>query len=175
VATDIAARGIDVDSVTHVINLDIPNEPESYVHRIGRTGRAGSGGSALSFCGSDERTFLRDIERLTGKKLEVVPTPTLPAGSREPADRGPRQEQRGRPEQRRHERPRQEHRHEHPRQEQRHEHPRQEPRPDHRPATPPRPQADAQSRPAPAPVHARPAAGHSEPRTFGRGLRRAGR
>src|SRR6185436_18027839 len=77
VATDIAARGIDVDGITHVINLDIPNEPESYVHRIGRTGRAGAGGIALSFCDREERTYLRSIERLTGNKLEVVGTPPI--------------------------------------------------------------------------------------------------
>ena len=55
VATDIAARGIDVDDVTHVINFDLPNEPESYVHRIGRTARAGASGTALSFCDTEER------------------------------------------------------------------------------------------------------------------------
>jgi len=64
VATDIAARGIDVDDITHVINYDLPNEPESYVHRIGRTGRAGASGIAYSFCDADEREYLVDIERL---------------------------------------------------------------------------------------------------------------
>jgi len=83
VATDIAARGIDVDGITHVINLDIPNEPESYVHRIGRTGRAGAGGVAISFCDSEERTYLRSIERLTGKKLEVVGAPPATQHRRE--------------------------------------------------------------------------------------------
>ena len=72
VATDIAARGLDVDNVTHVVNFDLPNEPESYVHRIGRTARAGASGVALSFCDRDERPFLRDIERLTGERLQVV-------------------------------------------------------------------------------------------------------
>ena len=72
VATDIAARGIDVDGVSHVINFDLPHEPESYVHRIGRTARAGASGVALSFCGSDERGLLRDIERLTRQPLQVV-------------------------------------------------------------------------------------------------------
>ena len=72
VATDIASRGIDVDGITHVINFEIPNEPESYVHRIGRTGRAGAAGIALSFCDPSERTFLRDIERLTRARLRVV-------------------------------------------------------------------------------------------------------
>jgi ATP-dependent RNA helicase RhlE len=64
VATDIASRGIDVDNITHVVNYDLPNEPESYVHRIGRTGRAGASGIAYSFCDATERPYLRDIERL---------------------------------------------------------------------------------------------------------------
>jgi ATP-dependent RNA helicase RhlE len=64
VATDIAARGIDVDGISHVINYDLPNIPESYVHRIGRTARAGAEGIAISFCSRDEAPFLRDIERL---------------------------------------------------------------------------------------------------------------
>ena len=72
VATDIAARGIDVDGITHVINYDLPNEPESYVHRIGRTARAGARGVALSFCDRAERDQLRDIERLTKQRLNVV-------------------------------------------------------------------------------------------------------
>jgi len=72
VATDIASRGIDVDGITHVINFELPNEPENYVHRIGRTGRAGAAGIALSFCDPSERTFLRDIERLTHARLRVV-------------------------------------------------------------------------------------------------------
>ena len=72
VATDIAARGIDVDGVTHVINFELPNEPESYVHRIGRTGRAGNTGIAVAFCDASERGFLRDIEKLTRRPLTVV-------------------------------------------------------------------------------------------------------
>jgi ATP-dependent RNA helicase RhlE len=72
VATDIAARGIDIDGITHVINFDLPNVPESYVHRIGRTARAGSSGVALSFCSAEERDLLRDIERLTRRRLAVV-------------------------------------------------------------------------------------------------------
>ncbi len=64
IATDIAARGIDVDGVSHVVNYDLPNIPESYVHRIGRTARAGADGIAISFCDHEERSFLRDIERL---------------------------------------------------------------------------------------------------------------
>ncbi len=69
VATDIAARGIDIDQVTHVVNYELPNIPESYVHRIGRTARAGAEGIAISLCGSDERPFLRDIERLTRQTI----------------------------------------------------------------------------------------------------------
>ncbi len=72
VATDIAARGIDVEDISHVINFDLPNEPESYVHRIGRTARAGAEGTAYSFCSSDERNFLRDIERLIRMPIEVM-------------------------------------------------------------------------------------------------------
>jgi len=72
VATDIAARGIDIDGITHVINYELPNMPESYVHRIGRTARAGASGVALSFCDRDERAYLRDIERLTRRPLTVV-------------------------------------------------------------------------------------------------------
>jgi superfamily II DNA/RNA helicase len=64
IATDIAARGIDVDGVSHVVNYDLPNIPESYVHRIGRTARAGAEGAAISFCAHEERAYLRDIERL---------------------------------------------------------------------------------------------------------------
>lgn len=72
VATDIAARGIDVDDVTHVINYDLPNEPESYVHRIGRTARAGASGTAYSFCDVEERKFLRDIEKLIRLSVPAV-------------------------------------------------------------------------------------------------------
>lgn len=76
VATDIAARGIDVDDITHVINYDLPNEPETYVHRIGRTARAGASGYAYSFCSNEERPLLRQIERLI--RLQV---PAADAGS----------------------------------------------------------------------------------------------
>ena len=69
VATDIAARGIDVDGITHVINFELPHEPETYVHRIGRTARAGAAGVALSFCDGEERAALRDIERLIRKPV----------------------------------------------------------------------------------------------------------
>ncbi len=72
VATDIAARGIDIDGLTHVINFDIPNIPETYVHRIGRTGRAGASGKALSFCDHEEKAFLRDITRLIKRDIPVV-------------------------------------------------------------------------------------------------------
>lgn len=71
VATDIAARGIDVDDITHVINYDLPNEPQGYIHRIGRTARAGAAGIAISFCGSSERSYLRDIERLLKRTIPV--------------------------------------------------------------------------------------------------------
>ncbi|HEY3499235.1 MAG TPA: DEAD/DEAH box helicase, partial [Polyangiaceae bacterium] len=72
VATDLAARGIDVDGISHVINFDLPNEPESYVHRVGRTGRAGARGQAISFCDRDERGLLQDIERLLKKRIQVL-------------------------------------------------------------------------------------------------------
>jgi len=72
VATDIAARGIDVEGISHVINYDLPNIPESYVHRIGRTARAGADGIALSFCDVDERAYLRDIERLIRQRVDIV-------------------------------------------------------------------------------------------------------
>ena len=72
VATDIAARGIDVDGVTHVINFDLPNDPESYVHRIGRTARAGATGMAISFCDHDERAYLSDIEKTIRQGVEVI-------------------------------------------------------------------------------------------------------
>lgn len=78
VATDVAARGIDVDELSHVINFDLPNIPETYVHRIGRTGRAGLGGIAISFCDNQERAFLKDIEKLAGKPIEIVKTHPYP-------------------------------------------------------------------------------------------------
>jgi len=70
VATDIAARGIDIDALPHVVNYELPNVPEDYVHRIGRTGRAGSEGEAVSLVGPDERKFLKDIEKLIGNQIE---------------------------------------------------------------------------------------------------------
>jgi len=75
VATDIAARGIDVSGVSHVFNFELPNVPEQYVHRIGRTARAGAAGLAISFCAEDERPYLRDIERLTRQKITITPLP----------------------------------------------------------------------------------------------------
>ncbi|WP_343715240.1 DEAD/DEAH box helicase [Inquilinus sp.] len=101
VATDIAARGIDVDGVTHVINFELPNVPESYVHRIGRTARAGADGMAISFCDVEERAYLRDIEKLIRQPVPVVEEhayrSTIPfrQGSAGPAPRG-----QGRPQQR---------------------------------------------------------------------------
>ena len=72
VATDIAARGIDIDELTHVINFDLPNVPETYVHRIGRTGRAGANGMAISFCDHEEKAFAKDIQKLIGKSIPLV-------------------------------------------------------------------------------------------------------
>ncbi len=101
IATDIAARGIDVDGVSHVVNFDMPNVPESYVHRIGRTARAGAEGIAISFVANDERAFLRDIERLT--KISIPSTdrrlnPSLgePRGEGKGDNRGGRNGQRNR-------------------------------------------------------------------------------
>jgi ATP-dependent RNA helicase RhlE len=72
IATDIAARGLDIEEISHVINYELPNIPESYVHRIGRTARAGASGLAISFCDREEITFLRDIERLIGLRIQVA-------------------------------------------------------------------------------------------------------
>jgi ATP-dependent RNA helicase RhlE len=92
VATDVAARGIDVEQISHVINYDLPNVPETYVHRIGRTARAGKSGEAWSFCEEGEaRDFLRDIERLTRQKIPVAQTPALPPRApKEDHERSPR-------------------------------------------------------------------------------------
>ena len=104
VATDIAARGIDIDDITHVINYDLPNVPETYVHRIGRTGRAGNAGIAISFCDREERILLRDINKVTDQHIPAVEEhPFLPTGN---ANAAPRQkpqggqQQHGRPPQR---------------------------------------------------------------------------
>jgi ATP-dependent RNA helicase RhlE len=75
IATDIAARGIDIPGVSHVVNFDLPDVPEQYVHRIGRTARAGAAGIAIAFCSPDERSNLRDIERTTRQRIAVAPLP----------------------------------------------------------------------------------------------------
>lgn len=88
VATDIAARGIDIDGISHVINFELPLEPESYVHRIGRTARAGAAGVALSLCDNEERSLLRDIEKTVRMKLPVVDDHPLAVGGEEAAGDG---------------------------------------------------------------------------------------
>ncbi len=75
IATDVAARGIDIPGVSHVINYELPNVPEQYVHRIGRTARAGADGVAIAFCAEDERAYLKDIQKLTGASLERLALP----------------------------------------------------------------------------------------------------
>ena len=75
VATDIAARGIDIDELSHVINFELPNVPETYVHRIGRTGRAGAHGIAMSFCDTEEKAYLRDIQKLISRRIAVTDHP----------------------------------------------------------------------------------------------------
>jgi ATP-dependent RNA helicase RhlE len=79
VATDIAARGIDIDQLEFVVNYDIPNIPETYVHRIGRTGRAGASGKAVSFCNTEERAYVKDIQKLIGLSIPVVSEHAFPA------------------------------------------------------------------------------------------------
>lgn len=91
VATDIAARGIDVDELEYVINYEIPNIAETYVHRIGRTGRAGANGTAISFCDAEEKAFLRDIEKLITKRLTVVDDHPYPLIDNNPV-KAPKQE-----------------------------------------------------------------------------------
>ncbi len=111
VATEVAARGIDVDNITHVINYDLPNVPEQYVHRIGRTARAGQAGIAISFCAPDERAYLRDIERLTKQAVPVMETDlSLRAPSRDERVQRPKGPAgRGRPQQNRKHAPKQHH------------------------------------------------------------------
>ena len=92
VATDIAARGIDVDDLGYVINYEIPNIPETYVHRIGRTGRAGAEGTALSFCDAEEKEYLRDIEKLINKKIPVAENLLFPLTDHNPV-KAPKQQQ----------------------------------------------------------------------------------
>jgi len=72
IATDVAARGIDIDNLDAVINFDIPNVSETYVHRIGRTGRAGNTGNAYSFCSADEKTYIKDIQKLINTAVPVM-------------------------------------------------------------------------------------------------------
>ena len=101
VATDIAARGIDIEELSHVINYDLPNIPETYVHRIGRTGRAGLGGVAFSFCDAQEKDYLKDIQKLISKKIPVVEdhpflpgmTPTDEPAQNQPAHNRPAKNQ----------------------------------------------------------------------------------
>ncbi|MEO5644005.1 MAG: DEAD/DEAH box helicase [Bacteroidia bacterium] len=106
VATDIAARGIDVDDLSHVINYEIPNIAETYVHRIGRTGRAGASGIAISFCDNEERAYVKDITKLIGKQIPIVEehpykmgTPVPPRESRthRPASNGNGRNRSGKP------------------------------------------------------------------------------
>jgi ATP-dependent RNA helicase RhlE len=112
VATDIAARGIHVENVTHVVNYDLPNVPESYVHRIGRTARAGAAGIAISFCNNEERAYLRDIEKLTRMSLPQRAAPAgldmevgQPADKEQRQPRGRSRQRSGRDESRRHHMP----------------------------------------------------------------------
>ena len=84
VATDIAARGIDVDDLSTVINYELPNVPETYVHRIGRTGRAGASGTSISFCDAEEKEFLKDIQKLIGKSIPVVENHPFPLDHSKP-------------------------------------------------------------------------------------------
>jgi ATP-dependent RNA helicase RhlE len=88
VATDIAARGIDVDGISHVVNFDLPNVPETYVHRIGRTARAGAAGTAISLCDADEASFLRDIEKLIRRSIPTMDHRSAPAQHKRPAEQG---------------------------------------------------------------------------------------
>ena len=97
VATDIAARGIDVDGVTHVVNYELPNEPESYVHRIGRTARAGASGIAISLCDENERPQLRDIERTTRQRLTATGAQSVEASQSERTPAKPEQRPQARP------------------------------------------------------------------------------
>ena len=93
VATDIASRGIDVTGISHVVNFDLPVEPESYVHRIGRTARAGTSGIAISFCDQSERAALRAIERVNGVKLQPVGHVPADTGANQPTRPAQRQQQ----------------------------------------------------------------------------------
>jgi ATP-dependent RNA helicase RhlE len=88
VATDIAARGLDVDGITHVFNFDLPMEPEAYVHRIGRTARAGASGVAITFCDDEERGLLKQVEKLTKANIERKQVPTDLVALPKPAGKG---------------------------------------------------------------------------------------
>ncbi|MFO0820141.1 MAG: DEAD/DEAH box helicase [Pirellulales bacterium] len=101
VATDIAARGLDIDEISHVINFDVPNVPETYVHRIGRTGRAGSTGIAVSMCGGEEREYLRQIERLMRRRIQVLSYDLPPADPRQDDSRSQSSHSQQRPQQQR--------------------------------------------------------------------------
>ncbi len=96
VATDIAARGIDVDDLEYVINYELSNIPETYVHRIGRTGRAGAKGTAIAFCDAEEKEYLRDVEKLISKKISVVNDHPFPLMDHNPV-KAPKQQGRGNP------------------------------------------------------------------------------
>ncbi len=101
VATDIAARGLDVDRITHVINYDLPTEPETYVHRIGRTARAGTDGDAVSFCSAEEKALLNSIEKLIGKQVpqehdHAYHSPAAQSATRKSAPSGSRKKGRQR-------------------------------------------------------------------------------
>lgn len=89
VATDIAARGIDVENLEYVINYEMSNIPETYVHRIGRTGRAGAKGTAYSFCDAEEKAFLKDVEKLIDKKIPVVEEHPFPLVDFNPVKKAP--------------------------------------------------------------------------------------
>ena len=88
VATEVAARGLDIKELPHVVNYELPNIPEDYVHRIGRTGRAGAGGVAVSLVSSDETGYLRDIERVLRRSIPVLPTPEFKIVESAPAPAG---------------------------------------------------------------------------------------
>ncbi|HOW51410.1 MAG TPA: DEAD/DEAH box helicase [bacterium] len=159
IATDIAARGIDIDELSHVINFDLPEVPETYVHRIGRTGRAGLSGIALSFCDSDERDYLRDIQKLIGRALPVVeehpykstnPAPVFEArrDDRKP-ERRPERKPEHKPRNEHHQKPQHEPKKEPKREQPRHEPKKEQPRPE------PKPEPKPGSNPAPEPERRR--------------------
>lgn len=97
VATDIAARGIDISELTHVINYELPNIPESYVHRIGRTGRAEASGIAIAFCDAEEKEYLRDIQKVIGKQIPVIENHPYPLTNHTVTKEAPKKQQARRP------------------------------------------------------------------------------